>query len=61
MLFDYRLSQCKQSCTDSRPNGFSSAEAFLLHMEEAVALSTRWAEIAALPGTDAEQEHRDAA
>jgi hypothetical protein len=44
-----------------RWNRYFSAEAFLLHLEQAVTLSARWAEIAPLPGTDAEQEHRDAA
>jgi hypothetical protein len=40
---------------------YFSAETFLRHMEQAVASSARWAEIAPRPSPEMEQEYRDVA
>jgi uncharacterized repeat protein (TIGR03809 family) len=61
LLAERRVTDLVELYKSGRWNRYFSAEAFLLHMEQAVTLSARWAEIAPLPGTDAEQEHRDAA
>jgi len=61
LLADRRLRDLVELYNSGRWNRYFSAEAFLFHMEQAVALSARWAVIAPRPGPGTEQEHRDAA
>ena len=61
LLADRRVTDLVELYKSGRWDRYFSAEAFLLHMEQAVALSVRWAEIAPRTSSGSEQEHRDAA
>jgi len=61
LLADRRVTDLIELYKSGRWNRYFSAEAFLLHMEQAIALSGRWAEIAARPSPNIEQEESDAA
>jgi len=61
LLADRRVTDLIELYKSGRWNRYFSAEAFLLHMEQAIDLSARWAEIAPLGGTETQEEHRDAA
>ena len=61
LLAERRVTDLLELYKSGRWNRYFSAEAFLLHMEQAVALSARWAEIAPPPSPETKQEHRDAA
>jgi uncharacterized repeat protein (TIGR03809 family) len=61
LLAERRVTDLVELYKSGRWNRYFSAEAFLLHMEQAVSLSAVWAEIASRPSSGTEQEHRDAA
>jgi len=61
LLAERRVTDLMELYKSGRWTRYFFADAFLLHMEQAVALSARWAEIAAQSSPGSEQEQRDAA